>query len=45
MFSESFSQGQFIHAVRMVVLHPTAMDRQRMLQFWRADGMPAVQNA
>jgi broad specificity phosphatase PhoE len=40
-----FSHGQFIHAVRMVVFHPDATDKQRMLHFWRADGMPAVQNA
>jgi broad specificity phosphatase PhoE len=40
-----FSHGQFIHAVRMVVLYPEATDKQRMLHFWRADGMPAVQNA
>ena len=40
-----FSHGQFIHAVRMVVFHPGATDKQRMLHFWRADGMPAVQNA
>jgi broad specificity phosphatase PhoE len=40
-----FSHGQFIHAVRMVVLYPGATDKQRMLHFWRADGMPAVENA
>jgi broad specificity phosphatase PhoE len=40
-----FSHGQFIHAVRMVVLHSGATDKQRMLHFWRADGMPAVENA
>jgi len=40
-----FSHGQFIQAVRMVILHPGATDRQRMEHFWGEDGLPAVQNA
>jgi broad specificity phosphatase PhoE len=40
-----FSHGQFIQAVRMLVLYPDATDRQRMEHFWRADGRPAIRNA
>lgn len=40
-----FSHGQFIQAVRMLLLYPKATDRQRMEHFWRADGLPAVRNA
>jgi broad specificity phosphatase PhoE len=40
-----FSHGQFIHAVRMIVLYPEASDREKMERFWRPDGLPAVCNA
>ena len=40
-----FSHGQFIHAVRTIVLYPGASDRERMERFWRRDGLPAVGNA
>jgi broad specificity phosphatase PhoE len=40
-----FSHGQFIQALRAIVLDPAATDRQHMERFWRADGMPAIGNA
>ena len=40
-----FSHGQFIQAVRTIVLDPVATDRQHMERFWRVDGMPAIGNA
>jgi hypothetical protein len=40
-----FSHDQFIRAVRMIILHPGATDRQRMKHFCADDGLPAVQNA
>ncbi len=41
----AFSHGQFIQAVRVIVLYPDATDSQRMEHFRRADGIPAVRNA
>jgi broad specificity phosphatase PhoE len=40
-----FSHGQFIQAMRTIVLDPAATDRKHMERFWRADGMPAIGNA
>jgi len=37
--------ASFIQAMRTIVLHPDATDRQHMERFWRADGLPAIQNA
>jgi broad specificity phosphatase PhoE len=39
-----FSHGQFIHAVRMLILHPYRTDAERMRLFWRTDGLPSVRN-
>lgn len=39
-----FSHGQFMHAVRLLVLHPALTDRERMRLFWREDGLPSVEN-
>lgn len=39
-----FSHGQFIQAVRMTVLYPSATDKERMEYFRRADELPAVRN-
>jgi broad specificity phosphatase PhoE len=39
-----FSHGQFIHAVRMMILYPDSTDAERMRLFWRKDGLPSVQN-
>lgn len=39
-----FSHGQFIHAVRVLVLWPDCSNRERMLRFWRKDGTSSVQN-
>jgi broad specificity phosphatase PhoE len=35
-----FSHGQFIQAVRMIVLYPDTTDRKRMENFRKADGVP-----
>jgi broad specificity phosphatase PhoE len=40
-----FSHGQFIHAVRMLILYPAQSDAERMRLFWRKDGLPSVLNS
>ncbi len=39
-----FSHGQFIHAVRMLILYPNSTGAERMRLFRRKDGLPSVQN-
>lgn len=39
-----FSLGQFIHAVRMIVLYPEDAIRKGWDSFWRRDGLPSVSN-
>ena len=39
-----FSHGQFIHAVRVLLLYPGATAEEQMQRFWQPDGKPAVQN-
>lgn len=40
-----FSHGQFIQAVRMIVLYPGATDREMMEYFRGTEGMPPLRNA
>jgi 2,3-bisphosphoglycerate-dependent phosphoglycerate mutase len=40
-----FSHGQFMQAIRMIVLYPQANDQEKMRLFWRHDGEPSIRNA
>jgi hypothetical protein len=39
-----FSHGQFMQAVRMSVLYPSASNKEKMRGFWLDFGLPAFQN-
>jgi hypothetical protein len=40
-----FSHGQFIQAVRAVVMESERVNRGKMLRFWRKGELPAIMNA
>lgn len=40
-----FSHGQFMQAVRSLVLDPELSDQERMKKFWRREMPPAIRNA